>query len=162
VSARPARRFSVVALAVALGCGGKPHASPPAVAWTPPVADATTTAPAASAARLVEVPSLDALAARATRLAPGMREILRGESAGSVPLPEADHDTCIRAAFAGGGPVAAHLVGKGGSFLADAVAATDGVIGPDGPVCYRKGDAPLLRFEGQGEGSARYVVWAAP
>jgi hypothetical protein len=87
--------------------------------------------------------AFEALAGRAGTLAPGMHEAARKESgADVVELVKADaRDTCVRVAFVATAPVTASLVDRSGEVLAKSdAAATEGALGPKGPVCVRKGD----------------------
>ena len=128
----------------------------------------TTTAPAALVAPsaappppLAPLPSFDELAARQVRLAPGMRELQRGETAADVALLKVERDTCVRVVFAGQRPADVALVAKDGTALATATAATEGVLDARGPVCFRAGAEPRVAVKGDG-GTVRFVVWGAP
>lgn len=149
------------AFVIFVGCHGRARGAPPAVALTASAADASASSEPAPTTAAPEVPSLEALAARVTRLAPGMHELARGATGRSIPLPKAERDTCVRVTFAASEPVYAALLQADGSLLADAPGTNDGVLGIQGPVCYRKDAAPVLELDGP-EGGARYVVWAAP
>jgi hypothetical protein len=87
----------------------------------------------------------DALAARGSAVAPGMREVARRETtgpAGEIVIARAEgHDTCVRVAFSATQAVTARLVDGAGNVLAETDApATEGVLADKGPVCVRKGD----------------------
>jgi len=104
--------------------------------------------------------AFEALAARASSVAPGMREIARKESGTeTVELTRAgDRDACVRVAFEASAPVAVKLVDQSGNVLA----ATDGpvsggVLAERGPVCVRKGDV----VRGVAEGTGARVRWMA-
>ncbi len=133
-------------------------------------------APAAAPASLEEhdaspandVPTAEALSELQVSLAPGMRELLRGESALplAVDLPRASVDTCLRIVVAARVPTIAALMTEGRT-AAISVSSTRALLDAKGPVCVQKG-APL-RLEAQGTpspdestGVARYVVWVAP
>jgi len=107
------------------------------------------------------LPGFDVLAARQVRLAPGMREMGRGETSASTPLPDSGRDTCVRVAFVAGRQVSAALVARDGAVLERSAATADGVIGSRGPVCFRAGAGVELRVEGDA-GIVRFVVWGAP
>ncbi len=170
---RRARAVLVVAcasvpLALIACAGASPHAAPPPPRVAHAGADASAHADAGPP-REAGPPPLEVLAARQAELAPGMREILRTELvlAGphDVPLPAAGADTCLRAAFEADEPVRASLRGASGP-LGDATdrtgdaGAARGALGAEGPVCVRKGDAPVLHLDGSG--AVRVVVWASP
>jgi hypothetical protein len=109
------------------------------------------------------VAAFDALAARASSLATGMREVTRretGTDAVDLTTPEA-RDTCVRVAFQATAPVTVKLTDEGGNLLAtteDAV--TDGVLAARGPVCVRKGDVVRGLAEGTGA-RVRWMAWEA-
>jgi hypothetical protein len=109
------------------------------------------------------VPSLEELAARAVRVAPGMHELARGEVTlpVSIGLPKVDGDVCVRVAFAGRAPLRAALQTTSGDALVAAEPSTDGLLGPRGPVCVRRGQGVVLVMESAAY-PARYVVWVAP
>jgi hypothetical protein len=105
-----------------------------------------------------------ALSARGPSLAPGMREVTRNESAGDpVELARAEgRDACVRVAFEATAPVVATLSDAEGNVLASSVAPTvEGVLGPRGPVCIRRGDRVSARAEGADAGAiaVRWVAW---
>ena len=107
------------------------------------------------------LPSIESLASMHVRLAPGMREILRGEATGEVLLPKATTDECVRVAYAAVTPVVVRLLDHDGSVLGASANGIDGALGGAGPVCFRR-DA-LVRLEaGVDAGAVRYVVWASP
>ena len=90
-----------------------------------------------------------------------MRELLRGETAGRVGLPEATRDECVRVLFAAGGPVRVALVDKAGAVLASSTNAALGVLDARGPVCFHADAAPELVVQSDA-GPVRFVVWAPP
>jgi hypothetical protein len=92
-----------------------------------------------------------------------MRELARGEVSVpvSIGLPKIAGDACVRVAFAAKAPVKALLESTTGDELAAAEPATDGVLGPRGPVCIRRGQGFRLSLEGS-VSPVRYVVWVAP
>lgn len=108
--------------------------------------------------------SFAALVALGATLAAGMREIARIQSAGNkVEIAHAEgHDACFRVAFAARSEVVAKLVDGQGNVLASSGApATDGVLGPRGPVCVRKGDVVNAVAEVAGA-SILWVAWESP
>ncbi|MGO9709792.1 MAG: hypothetical protein ACLQBL_13065 [Polyangiaceae bacterium] len=169
-------RFAIPLLLAIGGCSARPastaSAPPPTTPSAPasPSATTTTTPPSSSPPAPLPslLPSLDDLAARAPALAPGMREVARGELSSDKPPPtrqllHADAaDTCTRVAIVA--QPALHLALKNGrgDLLADVPSSTDTPIGPRGPVCVRKGDAVTLSAEGSGPWVARFVAWASP
>jgi hypothetical protein len=126
-----------------------------------PVPSPATTPGAADA----DDPTLDALAARAASLAPGMREEVRIESPGAplpVPLLRADKaDACARVAFAAASAGRAWLEDAKGAVLAETTGRS-GALGLRGPVCVRRGDALTLRFDGPDGSRLRVVAWVSP
>ncbi|HZU85737.1 MAG TPA: hypothetical protein VE987_22575 [Polyangiaceae bacterium] len=128
-------------------------------------APAARSAPAAaSAASTPSSAPFETLVARRAAVAPGMREVARKESAGDKIeiAPASGRDTCVRVAFEADAPVVAKLVDGEGNVLASTdKAATDGVLGPAGPVCVRKGEAVSAVAEGA-PASVRWVAWESP
>jgi hypothetical protein len=110
-----------------------------------------------------EAPSAEALAALASRVAPGMREAVRGESPlpASIAIPAAETDVCLRAAFEASSPVVAAVVDGRGRVLDLSVAGKETLLDNGGPVCLRKNYAAHLEVQGAG-GTVRYVVWMTP
>jgi len=161
VEARRARSLTLLVLSAA-ACGSRTreaHPVPPQSAASTP--DATPRAAANPEPVAEPAPTLDALASRQLRLAPGLRELTRGETSTSAALPPAQHDTCVRVAFAASGAATVSLVGKDGAVLAKAAASRDGTVGERGPVCFHAETEPRLQVEGDA-GAVRYVVWGAP
>jgi hypothetical protein len=116
----------------------------------------------ATSAPEVPAPTTDALALLGPSLAPGMREVARGESALplSIVVPGESSDVCLRAVVAAGAPVAAALIAEGRT-LALSEPGPRALLDAHGPICLRKGTH--ARIEAQGpRGPARYVVWASP
>jgi hypothetical protein len=110
------------------------------------------------------LPTLDALAAEQVHLAPGLREVARGDADDRHPRREiarAAQDMCVRVAFAADGAVHASLVDAKGATLADAGPGTSGALAPAGPVCVRSGDSVSLVLEASPPFRARYVAWAS-
>jgi len=147
-----------VALALSiLACG---HAAPKPVAK--PSLDAGASIDAAA---IVEAgpPKIDVLAQKHDAIAPGTREIDKREIDLSkdheLSLAAFAADTCVRAAFDADAPTAITLVNARGTTLAK-VDGTEGTLGAAGPVCFKKGDTPTFRFEGQSR--LRLVIWASP
>ena len=110
-----------------------------------------------------EAPSLETLAARAEQVAPGMREVARGESPvpASIPIPELGADACIRALLGANSPVVAALVTDAGSILAITRAEALVTLDARGPVCLRKGNSARIEVQGQAP-LVRYVLWMTP
>lgn len=161
MEARRARNAALFACLGLAACGAKARDARP----LPPPADSV--APSSeSSARVVPPPpplaSFDVLASRQVRLAPGMQEILRGETA--APLPKVERDTCVRIAFAAGAGAGSRvaLVTKEGASLAVSAGEAEGALGERGPVCFHASDEPRVQVSGTGDaGVVRYVVWAA-
>ena len=100
-------------------------------------------------------------------MAPGMREVARIESAfDKIELTRAEtHDTCVRVAFEASLPVVAKLFDSEGNVLASTDApATEGILGPRGPVCVRRSDVISAMAGGSEAGAprVRWVAWQAP
>ncbi len=157
---RRARRQSPLVGAVWLlgACAAKAREPQPLPAPASSGVASSASLPVATAQPL---PAFEALAARQVRLAPGMRELARGDLTAPTPLPKVDHDTCVRVAFAAAGPARVALVGRDHAELAAAAAASEGALGGRGPVCFHADDAPTLVAAGDA-GAVRYVVWGAP
>jgi len=107
------------------------------------------------------VASLDELAQKQRRLAPGMRELARGEGSSPAVLPTLDHDECVRVAFASRAASTVRLVARDGAVLAASEPSKEASLDARGPVCFRRGTEPRLEFDGDA-GDTRYVVWGAP
>jgi hypothetical protein len=107
------------------------------------------------------LPTFEVLAAEHVRLAPGMRELVRGDASGAALLPKATRDTCVRVTYAATSAVTAALVARDGAVLAANPAAKAAVLEGRGPVCFHAESEPRLEFGGDA-GVVRYVVWAAP
>jgi hypothetical protein len=128
---------------------------------------ATQPLPSASAANAFSPEAnsaFEGLSARGGKLSPGMREVARKETAGErVDLVRAEgRDVCVRVAFEANAPVVARLVDSAGNVLvANASAATEGVLGERGPVCVRKGEVVACVADG-GPARIRWVAWEAP
>jgi hypothetical protein len=154
----PGHRRWVFAAALTAACGARAHdvrpvpGSPPAPAVSP--TSASDVAPPSFA-------TVEALATRQVRLAPGMHELARGEVTTSVPLPPGTRDTCVRVAFATPRPVALALTTRTGAVLEQEGPVAEGALGARGPVCFHADAAPRLEAFGDG-GPARYVIWGAP
>jgi hypothetical protein len=157
----PRFALSVVVVA-ATGCHRE--AAPPARAVAPSVAPtADTSTGDASADATPNAPSLESLGATAERLAPGMREVARGQGPlpFSIPLPPSIADTCVRAVLAAPSPIVAALVTDVGGALAITQTGTQTTLEAQGPVCFRKGQAARIEVQGQAS-FVRYVVWMTP
>jgi hypothetical protein len=132
------------------------------------VADAGLADAAGDAVDAAAILTLDALAARATSVAAGMREVARGEIVGDASgathvIARADaRDVCVRVTFGARAPVHASLVDARGDVLAEVRDAADATLGARGPVCVRKGDVVSLRFESSAPLGARFVAWESP
>jgi hypothetical protein len=120
--------------------------------------------PAAPPPPTVPVPDVfAAIEGRAPSIAAGMRQVARRESSGEkTEIVRADRgDTCVRVAFEAAVPVIAKLVDEANTVLATtAAAALEGVLGENGPVCIRKGEA--LSVTVGGATTVRWVAWATP
>jgi hypothetical protein len=161
--------------ALALGACAPQGAAPPSSPLSP-VASAPTLDASSPADSGVSVPwldasaltSLDALASRASALAPGMREVARGDLEGgptpvTSPLARAEAaDTCVRVAFVAAPPAHAWLTDARGDVLADAPSTGDATLAARGPVCVRRGDAVTLHVESSAAWRGRFVGWASP
>jgi hypothetical protein len=110
-----------------------------------------------------DAPSVEALALLLPSVAPGMREIERGESPlpASIALPPRDADVCFRAVFAASSAVVAGLVDEAGRLLAISQAGKQTLLNAEGPVCLRKDHHARLEVQGA-KGPVRYVLWATP
>jgi hypothetical protein len=151
---------------------------PRAVSPSPSASASAAPKPSAPPPLLSSLPALDALASRAPSLAPGMREVARGElasaassdnAAGVAPLVQAAAtDTCARVALVAAPQVHAWLTDARGTVLADVPSAEDTSIAPRGPVCVRQGSDITLHLEASaadkasGAWVARFVAWASP
>jgi hypothetical protein len=153
-------RFALLLSLAALGCASEP--TPPsqtAVAVPLPPASSETHREDAGAS----APSVESLALLAGELAPGMRELARGES----PLPATlrieatPSNACLRAVVAGDTPVVAALVSDTSKVLDVSEAAKTTVLGSRGPVCLKKAEGAHVEVQGPA-GSVRYVVWVLP
>jgi hypothetical protein len=158
---------TIVALAAALGAtiAGGCRSEP-----APPSRPANVApAPVASGARgdggddaRAAVPTLDSLVALGSTLAPGMREVTRGEGPlpATIPLERSPSDTCVRAVLAGSAGVVGALK-SGERTLALSEAGPLVPLGREGPVCLMKDREARVEIQGPA-GSARYVVWMSP
>jgi len=108
-------------------------------------------------------PSLESLALLSSELAPGMRELARGESPlpATIRLSPTESNTCVRAVLGAGGPVVGALLSDTGRVLDLSEAAKTAVLGARGPVCLKKDQPARIDVQGP-EGLVRYVVWVAP
>jgi hypothetical protein len=160
VSGGLGREAAILVALASLGCRSEPM-PPNLVAHVP--ATTATTPEAAEASPTPFLPSLEALASRASELAPGMREAARGE--GSLPLtvsiPTSPSNACIRVLVRAGVPVIAALVTDGGATLDESRAGSTALVGAQGPVCLKRNQATRVEVQGP-PGIARYVVWATP
>ena len=110
-------------------------------------------------------PRFSSLEVHAAEVAPGMRPVAERENAGErVELVRAGgRDECVRVVFESTAAVVAKLVDAEGSTLAEtAVAATQGTLGEQGPVCVRKGDTVNALADGASRARVRWVAWASP
>jgi len=106
----------------------------------------------------------DSIEAQAPLVAPGMRELIRRQSAGErIEILRADRqDSCVRVAFESTGPVVGKLIDGAGEVLATSrEATTRGVLGEHGPVCIRRGDSISAVAEGTPT-RVRWVAWGSP
>jgi hypothetical protein len=159
-------RLRLLAVVFALGgaqasCAGK--ATPQATRAGAPPSPPRVAADAIDGSPVVEAPNVEALAALASKEAPGMREVARGESPlpASIKLPSGETDVCLRAAFAASSPVVAALVDRDGDVLDLSLAGEETLLDTGGPVCLRKNHAAHLEVQGP-LGPVRYVVWMTP
>ncbi|HLK38500.1 MAG TPA: hypothetical protein VKU41_17175 [Polyangiaceae bacterium] len=146
-----------VLLACACGAAARSDPSTARSSAGNPTAGAGATAPVLTA-------GFEGLLARAPAVAPGMREIARREStADKVEIVRAEQrDTCVRVAFEAPAPVVGRLVDGAGAVLAiSGDPANQGVLGPLGPVCVRRGDSVSAVADGPGV-RVRWVGWGAP
>ncbi|HEY8086688.1 MAG TPA: hypothetical protein VIF09_02555, partial [Polyangiaceae bacterium] len=127
---------------VLLACACGAAVREPPLAPLPSAAAATATAPEPSAATPDDPAAFEALRSLGPTVAPGMREVIRRESADAVELVKADaRDACLRAAFEAPTAVTAKLLDETGRVLAESTTASaHGVLGEKGPVCVRKGE----------------------
>jgi hypothetical protein len=152
---------ALASLAVfAAGCSTEATA-PPAHA-VPKAESSALVLPELAPSRTLEVPTIDSLVLLGSSLAPGMREVTRGEGRLplSVDIPGASVDTCLRAVVAAGAPVVLALLANGRT-LALSEAGVRAVLDAHGPVCLTRGIPARLEAQGP-EGIGRYVIWAAP
>lgn len=149
--------LALLLLAGPSACGAKVRDARPLPI---PVTKAATTAPVPPPP-VESLPTYEALAAKQLRLAPGMRELARGDASGATPLPKTARDTCVRVTYASTAPVTAALVAHDGAVLAANTAMKEGVLEGRGPVCFHAESQPRLEF-GADAGVVRYVVWGAP
>jgi hypothetical protein len=122
--------------------------------------DAGSASSSATAMATISIPSFDELVARQIRVAPGMREILRGDTSASAALPEAGKDECVRVVYAAGAPVRVTLKGRDGAILATSTVASSGTLDARGPVCFRRDTAPELDVQSDA-GPVRFVIWGS-
>jgi len=157
-----ARRALAAAAVLALaGCHSEaaPPSQPAKTAPAPPLAPV---APDAGEDLAVPLPTLDALALLASSLAPGMRELTRGESRlpATIRIERSSSDTCVRAVLAGSGSVIGAF--KSGDRTLDVTGAGAIVhLGEGGPVCLMKDREARIEVQGDAA-SLRYVVWVSP
>ena len=147
-----------LALVVLTACGGA-NAVP--VGAPRPIPSAAAVA-GPSDAGADALPTLTELAARAPEIAPGMRELGRGESLRADVVRAAAADTCLRVAFAANAPVAARLESSSGALLASVEPSLGGLLAPRGPVCVRRGDGARVSFDGGPTARVRWIAWGAP
>jgi hypothetical protein len=116
------------------------------------------------------LPSLATLAARGPLVAPGMREVAKGElSIHAGDRARADvaqagtRDLCARLTFVATAPLSARLEDAAGNALAESAPAQTATLGARGPVCVRKGDVIRVTFDGHASASARvrWVAWGS-
>ena len=155
-------KVSRLALAAALtaACAGETAVrSAPAI--EPPVKPLVHEAPDAAD----PMTAFEVLAVGADRLAPAMREIVRGEKSGenslSTEVLRAEKDACVRLAFAASTELRATLEDQSGAVLAETKTKA-GALGERGPVCVRKGAVIRVRFDGEGAIRIRFIAWTSP
>ena len=112
------------------------------------------------------LPTLAALAARGPLVAPGMREVAKGEPSGDLMRADVvraeSRDLCARVAFVATAPLTARLEDAAGTALAQVSATDAGTLGDRGPVCVRKGDVIRVRFDAPRATRVRWVAWTSP
>ncbi len=109
--------------------------------------------------------AMERLATLAERESPGMRELVRRDVTSSenvrVEVPAQEKDTCLRVFLDASFPAKATIESKGRELATgEAVADSALILNPRGPVCVRRGEAPVLRVEGTGV--AHVIVRASP
>jgi hypothetical protein len=143
------------------GCGTDATAPPVRVGRgsPPPRVSVSEVAPE----REEDAPSVESLALLLPSLAPGMREVARGESPlpASIALPPREADVCFRAVFAATSAVVAALVDDAGRLLDVSQAGKQTLLNADGPVCLRRDHHARLEVQGA-KGPVRYVLWMTP
>jgi hypothetical protein len=166
ILAARARRGQGLCLVVAAAAGCHSEPAPPAVAAAFPrvsAADGSASGLDSPIDPASEAPSLETLAEMGASLAPGMREVARGQSPmpASIPLLATNADVCLRAVFGAASPVIAALLAEPGGILAITRAGTRATLEARGPVCMRKGQSVHIEVQGQAP-LVRYVVWMTP
>ena len=151
-------RALALGLVAVAACGGSRAAPAP----PPHPAPSAAIDAGASDVAVDALPTLADLAARAPEAAPGMRELLRGESTHGEVLHGASTDTCVRLAFASSQPVAVHLESSTGAPLASVDASLGAVVPTRGPACVRRGDSVGVSFDGASAARVRWIAWGAP
>jgi hypothetical protein len=156
------RARGLVVLVTAVACGGARPA--PVAEHRPHVAPSASVASSASSAPAGPTP-MDRLDALAHKDAPGTRELLRRDvaSTGSaaVELGAEDKDTCLRVFVLADFPAKVTLDSKGRELVSgQARDSAELLLAPRGPVCVRRGEAPVLHIEGTG--TAHVIVRASP
>jgi hypothetical protein len=161
-----ARSLTIVAIvsasALTQGCRSDP-APPPLLAssvTTPPPDGAT---PDDGVDAGLPAPTVESLALMVSALAPGMRELARGESPlpATIPLEPTGRDTCVRVVLGASAAVVGALVSDKGRVLDVTEAGRTTVLGQRGPVCLRKDQAATIEVQGPAS-PVRYVVWVSP
>jgi hypothetical protein len=157
----PALGAALAAASLHAGCSA--DARPPVAPPGRVSASAALLVDDAGQERLDEAPSAEALALLSPSVAPGMREVEKGESPlpASIALPPRERDVCVRAVFAAGAPIVAALVNDAGLVLDVSEAGKQPLLEARGPVCLRKDQSAHLEVQGP-PGLVRYVVWMSP
>jgi hypothetical protein len=143
------------------GCATKAKSlpAPPGLVSAPPVVRVQEVA----REHVDEASSCEELALLAPSVAPGMREIERGESPlpASIALPPRETDVCLRAVFASSSAIVAALVDDAGRALEVSEAGKNTLLAAQGPVCLNKDHSAHIEVQGP-RGLVRYVVWITP
>lgn len=125
----------------------------------------TVSAPVPSEPVVPRAPSSDLLdlETRWASSVPGMHVVFARET-GIEPTEVARADVgdlCVRVAFEASDPVVATLTEPSGRTLATSAEGSGGLLGPEGPVCVRKGKTIRAYATGAAATRVRWVVWTA-
>lgn len=93
-------------------------------------------------------------------------EVLRSDDRAKQPVTLAlgplDHDACLRAAFSSDHESTAGFSDETNTRRGPEATGLRGLVPPQGPVCFKKGEPPRLVLHGHDGAGARVVVWASP